>query len=332
VTPESEMRSFQAALNEALAESMQRDPTVFVLGEDVAKPGEGIYGVTRGLEDRFGRDRVLNTPILEQGIIGLVVGAALGGLRPVAEMMLMDYLVIGLDQLVNHAAKMSYMTGGRTRVPMTVRTNVGGAFRGAAQHSQSLEAWLMHIPGIKIAAPSTPADAKGLLTACIEDENPCVMMEYLTLLMSEEESPVPVGHHAVPLGKAAIRRAGSDATLISYGRCMTACMAAADVLAEDAIETEVIDLRSIVPLDLDAVVESVFRTRRAAVVTSSSATAGVAAEISALLHERLSERLHSPVVRLGAAHVPMPFVENLERMVHPTDATIVSAVRMLCRP
>ncbi|HEV7862841.1 MAG TPA: transketolase C-terminal domain-containing protein, partial [Acidimicrobiia bacterium] len=235
------------AMNSALDLALAADPKVLLLGEDIADPAGGVFKVTKGLSTRHGQDRVRDTPIAEQSILGAAIGAALAGYRPVAEVMFYDFITVAMDQLVNHAAKVRYLSGGQHPVPITVRTVVGNS-RFGAQHSQSLEAWFMHTPGIKVVFPSTPSDAKGLLASCVFDDDPCLFIEHVALHYSQKEL-VPTGDHRVPLGQAAVRRAGDDVTVISYGAQMPGVLAAADTLAGEGISAEVIDLRTLVPLD-----------------------------------------------------------------------------------
>jgi pyruvate dehydrogenase E1 component beta subunit len=314
------------AFNEALADALSTDPHVILLGEDIGTPSGGIYKVTRGLEEAFGAHRVPTTPIAEEAIVGMAVGLALAGFRPVAELMLMDYLTFAVDQLVNHAAKLRYATRGTSQVPLTLRAHVGGGFQGGPQHSQSLEAWLAHIPGLKTVMPSTPADAKGLLTACIEDPDPCVCLESLELIWKGEPGPVPEKHYVVPLGLAARRRKGKDVSILSWGRAMPECMKAAERLAEDGVDADVLDLRSLVPLDRHTILESVSRTRRAVIVHASTRFCGVGAEIASLLHEELFGDLLAPVARVAFPFVPTPYAANLELTLFPSSDRIVASV------
>ena len=321
--------SMSRAINQALDLALESDPSVIILGEDVADPAGGALKLTRGLSTKHGADRVRDTPISESAIVGAAFGAALDGLRPVAEVMFMDFLAVCMDQVANHAAKLRYMSGGRTGVPLTITTVVAAGRSFGAQHSQSLEAWLMHVPGINVACPSTPADAKGLLTACIEDDDPCVVMETLALLGVRGE--VPDGHHAVALGSASVRRPGRDATVIAWGLTLPAALAAADSLVPSGIEAEVIDLRSLVPLDRAAVLESVARTRRAVIAHAAVEVAGPGAELAAMISSELWGTLAGPVARLGAAPAPVPFAPSLEAEYYPTAERIADAVRDLCR-
>jgi pyruvate/2-oxoglutarate/acetoin dehydrogenase E1 component len=269
---------------------------------------------------------VRDTPIAEQSILGASIGAALAGYRPVAEVMFFDFITVAMDQLVNHAAKFRYLSGGQHPVPITVRTVVGNS-RFGAQHSQSLEAWFMHTPGIKVVFPSTPSDAKGLLASCVFDDDPCLFIEHVALHYSQKEM-VPTGDHRVPLGQAAVRREGGDVTVISYGAQMPGVLAAADTLAAEGISVEVIDLRSLVPLDFPTVLASVGRTRRAVVVHGATRFAGPGAEIAATITEELFDELAHPVTRLGARYVPTPFLASgLEPL--PVAADVVDAVRRL---
>jgi pyruvate/2-oxoglutarate/acetoin dehydrogenase E1 component len=319
--------SMREALNQALGEALAADPTVFLIGEDLADPGGGISQVTKGLSTTYGTDRVRDTPISEAAIVGAAVGAALAGLRPVAEVMIMDFISIALDQLVNHAAKTRFMSAGQLRVPLTVRTAVFGGIGSGATHSQTLEAWLAHIPGLKVVVPSTPADAKGLLTSCIFDDDPCVFVENVALYGTK--GPVPDGEFRVPLGKAAVARAGSDVTVIAYGRTVRDALAAADTLAGEGIEVEVVDLRSLVPFDVDTVLGSVARTRRAVVAHHATRFGGFGAEVASAIHEELFGQLAAPVRRVGAAYAPIGSAPTLEAAVMPSASSIADAVRLV---
>jgi acetoin:2,6-dichlorophenolindophenol oxidoreductase subunit beta len=314
------------AMNSALDVALAADPKVLLLGEDIADPSGGVFKVTKGLSTKHGAHRVRDTPIAEQSILGAAIGAALAGYRPVAEVMFFDFVTVAMDQLVNHAAKFRYLSGGQHPVPLTVRTVVGNS-RFGAQHSQSLEAWFMHTPGIKVAFPSTPSDAKGLLASCVFDDDPCLFVEHVALHYSQKEM-VPTGDHRVPLGHAAVRRQGSDVTVVSYGAQMPGVLAAAETLAGEGISVEVIDLRTLVPLDFPTVLASVARTRRAVVVHGATRFAGPGAEIAATITEELFEDLAHPVVRLGARYVPTPFLASgLEPL--PVAGDVVDAVRRL---
>jgi pyruvate dehydrogenase E1 component beta subunit len=316
-----------AAINRALDAAMAKDPKVILLGEDIGDPGGGVFKATLGLSTKYGTDRVRDTPISEQAILGAAIGAAIAGYRPVAEIMIMDFLAVCLDQLANHAAKLRYMSGGQTSVPMTVRCSAGGGMQFGAQHSEMLEAWLCHIPGLKVVVPSCAADAKGLLTSCIFDDDPCVFIEQtLGYFMPSE---VPVGDHVVPLGQAAVRREGTDVTIISYGRQVNDALAAAGKLDQQGVQAEVVDLRTLVPLDLDTVLTSVAKTRRAIVVHEAVTRCGFGAELSAQITEHLFEELVAPVRRLGAKNTPVPYARELEAVFAPTTADIVGAALAL---
>ena len=322
--------SFSAAITEALDIALARDPDVLLLGEDIADPAGGVVKATYGLSTKHGRHRVRPTPIAESAIVGAATGAALAGLKPVAEIMINDFLEVCMDQLTNHAAKLRYMSGGRTAVPLTIRTLTAG-FVGSfgAQHSQSLEGWLAHSPGVKIAYPSTPYDAKGLLLACIDDPDPCVVFEPMRCYFGS--GPVPEGHYTIPLGQADIKRHGRDVTLITWGWPVFDCLAAAAKLAEEGIEAEVLDLRTLVPLDRPALLESVARTRRAVVVHSAVEFGGFGAEIATMLHQALHRDLAAPVGRVGARYTSVPFSQTLEPLHFPSEDRILSAVREITR-
>ena len=317
-----------AALNQALDEALAEDPRVFLLGEDIVDPAGGTMQVTKGLSTKYGRERVRETPISEQAIIGAAIGAAMAGMRPVAEIMIMDFIAVCADQLVNHAAKLRFMSGGRTQVPLTVRCLTTGGFQMAAQHSQSLEAWLAHTPGLKVAVPSNAADAKGLLTACIADDDPCILIEPAGLYGIA--GPVPAGHHVVPLGSAAVQRPGRDVTLISWGKPVLDCLAVAEQLDGD-VDVEIIDLRTIVPLDTTTLLESVCRTKRAVIVHQAVRRCGFGAEIAALLQEELHGTLVAPVLRVAGKDTPVPYAGELESYHLPSVADIVDAVRTVVK-
>jgi pyruvate/2-oxoglutarate/acetoin dehydrogenase E1 component len=319
------MLGFQA-IGSALDDALGRDPTVLLLGEDIADPSGGVFKVSAGLSTKYGTHRVRATPISEQAIVGAAIGAAIAGMRPVAEIMLMDFLAVCMDQLSNHAAKLRYMSGGQTTVPLTIRCAAGAGMQFGAQHSEMLEAWCTHIPGLKVVVPSNPADAKGLLTASIFDPDPVVFVEQ-SLLYFAPPQPVPVGHHVVPLGQAATVRPGSDITLISYGRQVHDAVAAAGQLAEEGIDAEVIDLRTLVPLDETTVLESVARTRHAVVVHEAVRRSGFGAELSALITENLFGQLGGPVQRVASANTPIPYAKVLEDAFVPSVGAIVAAAK-----
>jgi len=323
--PPTVERTMREALNAALAEALAADPDVILLGEDLADPGGGISQVTKGLSTAFGTDRVLDTPISETAIVGAAVGAALSGLRPVAELMIMDFISIALDQLVNHAAKARFMSGGLLSVPLTLRTAVFGGIGSGATHSQTLEAWLAHVPGLKVVMPSTPADAKGLLTSCILDDDPCVFVENVALYGTR--GPVPEGSHPIPLGQAAVVRPGRHVTLVTYGRTVRDALAAAEQLATEGVEVEVVDLRTLVPFDAATVLASAARTRRVVVAHHATRFAGFGAEVAATVGEELFDTLEAPVRRVGAHFAPIGSAATLEAAVMPSVASMVDAVR-----
>jgi len=314
-----------AAINRALDAAMEKDPNVILLGEDIADPSGGVFKATMGLSTKYSKDRVRPTPISEQAILGAAIGAAIAGFRPVAEIMIMDFLAVCMDQLSNHAAKLRYMSGGQTCVPLTVRCSAGAGMQFGAQHSEMLEAWLCHVPGLKVVVPSCPGDAKGLLTTCIFDDDPCVFVEQTMAYFVPGD--VPIGEYSIPLGQAAVRREGTDITLISYGRQVADAMKAAKQLDEEGVSAEVIDLRTLVPLDLETVLASVSKTRRAIVAHEAVTRCGFGAELSAQIHEHLFDQLAGPVQRVGAPNTPVPYARELERAFVPTAANIVDAAR-----
>jgi pyruvate dehydrogenase E1 component beta subunit len=320
--------TFAQALNQALDGELARDPSVFLLGEDIVDPAGGVAKVTLGLSAKYGRKRVRESPISEQAIIGAATGAAMCGMRPVAEIMIADFYAVCLDQLVNHAAKLRYMSGGRTHVPITVRGMSTGGMMFGAQHSQMPEAWMAHTPGLKVVVPSTPADAKGLLTAAIRDDDPVICIESAGLYASK--GPVPEGEYVVPLGKADVKRAGSDITLITYGKTVQDSLDAAEQLAGE-VDVEVLDLRSVVPWDAEAMIESVARTQRAIVVHQAVQRFGVGAEIAAWLTQELWGTLEAPVARVGGEYTPVPYSPGLEAAHLPSPDRIAQAVRDLCK-
>ncbi|TAN55570.1 MAG: alpha-ketoacid dehydrogenase subunit beta [Betaproteobacteria bacterium] len=317
---------YSAAINRALADAMAADQSVVLFGEDVAAPG-GPFAVTRGLLAKFGPLRVRDTPISEAAIAGAAVGAALSGLRPVVEIMFMDFMTFTMDALVNQAAKAHFMFGGQCSVPMVVRAPHGGGLNAGPQHSQCLEAWFAHVPGLKVVVPGNPADAYGLLRAAIDDPNPVVFVEHKGLYGSKGE--LPESPARVAIGAARIARAGRDATLVTYGAAVAWSLRAADALAKEGIETEVVDLRSVQPWDEATVLESVGRTRRLVVAHEAVTAFGVGAEIAACVSERAFGRLAAPVARVGAAFMPVPFARSLERACLPGEAEIAAAVRQL---
>jgi pyruvate/2-oxoglutarate/acetoin dehydrogenase E1 component len=319
--------SMVAAIRQAFDSALGRDEKVILLGEDIADPAGGVMKATSGLSTKYGAQRVRATPISEQGFVGAAIGASLAGYRPVAEVMLMDFLAVCLDQVANHAAKLRYMSGGRTKVPITICTVAGGGGQFGAQHSQSLEAWLMHVPGLKVVVPSTPAEAKGLLTSCIFDDDPCVFVEPMKLAFIS--GPVPEADMSIPLGIADVKRAGTDISVITWGWPVPEALSAAEELATEGTSVEVVDLRTLVPLDRDAILASVAKTRRAVVVHAATQFAGPGAEIAALIQHELWSELGGPVERLGAQYAPTPFAAGLEQALYPNGEKIMELIRSL---
>jgi pyruvate dehydrogenase E1 component beta subunit len=328
-TPAQAMREMTLgqAIREALAEEMRRDPTVFIMGEDVAEAGTP-FKVLSGLVEEFGPQRVIDSPISEAGITGLGVGSAMTGMRPVIDIMFGDFLTLIMDQLVNQAAKVHYMSGGKLRVPMVLRTTLGATRRTAAQHSQSLHAWVSHIPGLKVVLPSTPADAKGLLKTAIRDNNPVVFFE--DKMMYQLKGPVPAGDYTIPLGVADVKRAGSDITLVATSSMVQVALAAADILASLDISAEIIDPRTTLPLDRETLINSAQKTSRVIVIDEGYERYGVTAELAAVIAEGAFYYLDAPVKRLGAMDVPVPFSPVLEDLTVPTPAKVVAVAKSLC--
>ncbi|HEY6031135.1 MAG TPA: pyruvate dehydrogenase complex E1 component subunit beta [Gaiellaceae bacterium] len=315
--------TYLRAITDTLAEAMRADPRVLVLGEDVAEGGP--WGATAGLAEEFGRERVLDTPISEAAICGVAIGAAQSGLRPVVEIMFVDFVTLALDQLVNQAAKAHFMSGGQLQVPLVLRTQGGAGQRGGAQHSQSLEAWLAHVPGLKVAMPSTAADAGGLLAAAIADPNPVVVVENKTLYFRREQAPAE--REPVPLGRAKVVREGRDCTVVALSRLVPEALAAAEELAADGIEVEVVDPRTLVPLDLETILGSVARTHRLVVAHEAVRHGGFGAELAAQVQEAAFDQLDAPVARVGAPFEPVPFSPPLEDDWLPGRADVAAAVR-----
>ena len=312
------------ALNEALRGEMERDARVFVMGEDVGLIG-GIFGVTRGLREKFGEDRVRDTPISEATFLGAGVGAAIAGLRPVVEIQIFDFVAMTMDQIVNQAAKFRYMLGGRPTVPLVIRGPQGGGIRLAAQHSQSLEAWFVHVPGLVVVAPSTPYDAKGLLASAIRDDNPVIFLEHKVLYAVK--GPVPAEPYAIPLGRADVKRTGSDVTVVATQAMVARALAAAAELEKEGVSVEVIDPRTLVPLDEATILASVAKTGRLVIVHEAVKRGGWGAEVAALVAERAIDTLDAPIVRVAARNVPMPYNDSLERAAIPTQQDIATAIR-----
>lgn len=316
--------TYARALQETLREEMRRDPAVFLLGEDIGIYG-GAFGVTRGLLDEFGPRRVRCTPISEASVVGLAVGAAMTGMRPVVEIMFMDFLTLAMDQIANHAAKFRYMYGSQVRVPMVIRAPAGGGRCYGATHSQSLEAWFLHVPGIKVFAPASPADASFLLEAAIRDDNPVLFVEHKALYATE--GPPREQRAELPVGRAAVRRAGRDVSLIAYSHQVTAALEAAGDLARDGIEAEVVDLRTLVPMDTETILASVRKTGRLVCVEEGTRTGGVGAEIAARVAEEAYEYLDAPIRRVAAPDIPIPFSRPLEEAALPGAGHVIRAVR-----
>lgn len=318
--------TYSQAIHEAISEEMRRDPAIVILGEDVAEAGTP-FKVLSGLVDEFGTDRLIDTPISEAGFTGIAIGAAMAGLRPVADLMFGDFLFLVMDQLCNHAAKAHYMSGGKLSVPLVVRTNMGGRRRAAAQHSQSLHALVAHIPGIKVAMPSTAQDAKGLWKTALRQSDPVVILEHK--LLYQQKFPVPDGDFTTPFGRAAIRRPGRDLTIVALSSMVHTALDAAQTLEGEGISSEVIDPVTLVPLDRDALIASVRRTGRAIVLDEGHRGFGASAEIAALLAEEAFYHLDAPVRRLAALDVPTPFSPVLEDLTVPTAAQIADTARVM---
>ena len=318
--------TIREAINEALHEEMRRDERVFLMGEDIGVAG-GVFKVTAGLLNEFGSEKVRDTPIAEAGIVGLAVGAAMTGMRPVVEIMFNDFTTLASDQIVNQAAKLRYMTAGQCKVPLVIRTAMGAGRRAAAQHSQSLQAWYAHIPGLKVVLPSTPEDAKGLLKSAIRDENPVIFME--DKMMYAQKGPLPEGDYTIPFGQARIHRTGKDATIVCTSSMLYPSLEAAERLAAEGIDVEVIDPRTVSPLDENALIESAIKTGHVLVVDEGYQSFGVTAEIAARIMQGAFDYLDEPVYRLGAADVPVPFAPSLEDLTIPSADRIVEIVKEL---
>jgi len=319
-------KTYLQALNEALRLEMKRDENVFIMGEDVGQFG-GCFGVTQGLFDEFGEERVIDTPITESAILGAAAGAAASGLRPVAELMFVDFIGVSMDQLFNQAAKMRFMFGGKATVPMTLRMPQGAGIGAAAQHSQSLEAWFMHIPGLKVVIPSTPYDAKGLLISAIRDDNPVVFLEHKLLYGVSGE--VPDESYTIEIGKGEIKREGADVTIVATSQMVYTALEAAEKLKAEGIEAEVVDPRCLQPLDKDLIIESVKKTNALVIAHEAVQFAGPGAEIAAIVADEAIEYLDAPIKRVGAPFCPVPFSPPLEQFYIPGVENIVSAVRSI---
>ncbi len=318
--------NYRQALNEALAEEMERDASVFLMGEDIAVYG-GAYGVTADLMKRFGEERVRDTAISEAAIVGAGLGAAITGLRPVVEIMYIDFMGICLEQINNQVAKIRYMFGGKTKVPLVIRTEGGAGRTLGAHHSQSLESWFLHIPGLKVVMPATPYDAKGLLKSAIREDNPILFIEHKMLY--NVKGQVPEEEYLLPIGKAEIKRAGKDVTIIAYSRMLSFALEAAERLAGEGIEAEVVDPRTLAPLDINTISDSVKKTNRAVIVTESTLTGGAGAEIGMQIMEHCFDYLDAPILRIAGADVPMPKSPVLEKLAIPDPDRIYREVKGL---
>lgn len=318
--------TYREAVREALAQALERDARVFVMGQGVDDPG-GVFGTTRDLHRRFGRQRVFDTPIAENGITGIGIGAGLAGMRPIVVHMRMDFLPMAMDQIANHAAKWRYMFGGRVSVPVTIRCIIGRGWGSAAQHSQSLQAIFMHFPGLKVVMPSTPYDAKGLLLASIADENPVIFIEHRWLY--DHRGHVPEEEYLIPIGRGVVRREGRDATVVGVSFMAFEALRAAEALAKEGVDVEVVDLRSLSPLDRDLVFDSVKKTGRLVVADTGWKTCGAGAEIAASVSGEVFAYLKAPVKRIATADTPTPSSYSLEEAFYPDSSDIVTAVREL---
>lgn len=317
---------YREAISEALREEMARDENVFVLGEDVGQFG-GVFQSTAKLWETFGPSRVMDTPISEQAIVGAALGAALAGLRPVAEIMFVDFTGLAMDQIANQCAKFHFMTGGQAVVPVVIKTQGGVGIGDAAQHSQSLEAWHTHVPGLKVVMPSTPYDAKGLLKASIREDNPVVFIEHK--LLYQTEGPVPDEEYTIPLGKADIKREGRDVTIVTWSKMVLDCLEASARLEKESIDAEVVDLRTLAPLDLETIVRSVEKTGKVVIVHEACKTGGFGAEIAAQIVENAFDYLDAPIKRVAALDTPIPYAAPLYRAVIPDPEKIVRGVKEL---
>jgi len=316
--------TYRDALNQALAEEMRRDPRVFLMGEEVGIY-QGAYKVSRGLLQEFGDKRVIDTPITEESFSGLGVGAAMVGLRPIIELMTWNFSMVAIDQIVNGAAKMLYMSGGQTKIPIVFRGPGGAAHQLSAQHSQALESWYAHVPGLKVIAPFTPHDAKGLLKSAVRDDDPVVFIEGETLYGSKGE--VPETEYTIPIGVADVKRAGTDLTLVAWSKMVGVALAAADKLAAEGVACEVVDLRTLRPLDEEAILASVRKTNRCVIVEEGWPFAGVGAQVAFLIQSGAFDDLDAPVARVTGADVPMPYARNLEHLAVPSAARVIQAAK-----
>ncbi|HEX7433138.1 MAG TPA: alpha-ketoacid dehydrogenase subunit beta [Anaerolineaceae bacterium] len=316
--------TMREAISQAIWEEMERDPDVFIMGEEVGVWG-GTYAVTKGFYDHFGPERVRDTPISETAIVGSAIGAALTGLRPIAELMTINFAFVAMDHIVNEAAKLHYMFGGQMVLPLVIRTVGGGGRQLGATHSQTPDAIFAHFPGLKVVAPGTPADAKGLLKSAIRCNDPVLFIEHATLYQMRGE--VPDGEYLVPIGKSTVQRPGRDVTIVTYSKMVDVSFKAADALAKEGIEVEIVDLRSLRPLDMDPVIESFKKTNRAVIVEEGWPTFGVGAEISARIYEQAFDYVDAPIRRVAQAEVPLPYNRNLEQLALPKVEDVIKAVK-----
>jgi len=320
--------TFVEALNEALRQEMERDPSIIVMGEDVGVYG-GVFGVTKGLLEKFGPERVIDTPISEAGFIGAAVGVAAAGLRPVVELMFVDFFGVAMDQIYNQAAKMRYMFGGKMKIPLVIRTTIGGGLSAAAQHSQVLYSIFAHVPGLKVVVPSTPYDAKGLLISSIRDDNPVMFFEHK--LLYPIKGPVPEEPYTIPLGKADIKREGSDVTVVGLALTVHQALEAANILAKEGVSVEIIDPRTIVPFDKETILRSVRKTGRVVIVDEDYDRCGFASWVAAIIADEAFEYLDAPIKRVSTPNVPIPFSPPLERHILPSTEKIVATIRSILR-
>jgi pyruvate dehydrogenase E1 component beta subunit len=324
--PEVREQSIAEAVRDGLAEILSSDPLVFLMGEDIGQAG-GVFNVYTGLQDEFGPDRVMNTPISEAGMAGIGVGAAMVGMHPIVDIMFGDFLTLAMDQIVNQAAKMYYMTGGQVSVPLVIRTTLGAGRSSGAQHSQSLHAWLCHIPGLKVAIPSTPADAKGLLKTAVRDPNPVIIYE--DKMMYQLKGPVPVGEYSIPFGVADVKRAGEDVTIVATSSMVHVALKAAETLAAENISVEVIDPRTLRPLDTRTIIESVKKTNRAVVIDEGYYSFGITGELASTIADEAFDYLDAPVKRIAAEDVPVPLAPVLEFSTIPDETRLIETVKSL---
>jgi pyruvate dehydrogenase E1 component beta subunit len=321
--------TYRQALNDTLGEELARDPNVLLMGEEIGK-FEGSYKITEGLLAEFGPKRVVDTPIAEEGFVGLATGAAMLGLRPVVEIMTINFILVAIDQVVNHASKIHYMFGGQVRVPLVIRTPSGGIGQLAATHSQSFENWFAYCPGLKVVAPSTPYDAKGLLRAAIRDDDPVIFIESLPLYDTKGEVPEN-DDYVLPIGKADVKREGTDVTVVAYSRMTVVAMQVAQQLEKEGISVEVVDLRSLRPLDRPTIVESVKKTGRAVIIEEDWRSYGIGAEIAATIQEEAFDYLDAPVLRVAGLEVPLPYAQEMSRAAKPSAQDLVDAIHKVMR-